>query len=139
MWHEIHRLLIGIVRQWYKRIEDLLSLYYNDFIDSRLSFYVILFIVLIIVISLYYWIAWKKYEGEFIDSIQKYPKMPHDNLTANIPRDNIRKSFIKKSQKKDFLNKNNKESIINGNQIINTVLPQVVQPILNSNKNIAKN
>ena len=71
MWYQVHRLLIGIVRQWYKRIEDLLSFYYNDFIDSRLNYYIILFIALIVVISLYYWIAWKKYEGEFIDSIQK--------------------------------------------------------------------
>ena len=70
-WLNLHKLLNGIVRQWYQKIEDLLSLYYNDFMDSRLSYYIILFIVLIVFISLYYWIAWKKYEGEFIDSIQK--------------------------------------------------------------------
>ena len=70
-WLNLHKLLMGIVRQWYQKIEDLLSLYYNDFMDSRLSYYIILFIVLIVVISLYYWIAWKKNEGEFIDSIQK--------------------------------------------------------------------
>ena len=70
-WLNLHKLLMGIVRQWYQKIEDLLSLYYNDFMDSRLSYYIILFIVLIVFISLYYWIAWKKYEGEFIDSIQK--------------------------------------------------------------------
>ena len=71
MWLELHKLLMGIVRQWYQKMDDLLTFYYNDFMDSRLSFYIILFIVLIVIISLYYWIAWKKYEGEFIDSIQK--------------------------------------------------------------------
>ena len=71
MWLEMHKLLEGIVREWYKNIDDLLSSYYNDYIDTKLNSYIFLFIVLIIVISLYYWIAWKKYEGEFIDSIQK--------------------------------------------------------------------
>ena len=71
MWFEMHKLLVGIVREWYKNIDDLLSSYYNDYIDTKLNSYIFLFIVLIIVISLYYWIAWKKYEGEFIDSIQK--------------------------------------------------------------------
>ena len=71
MWINLHKLLMGIVRQWYQKMYDLLSFYYNDYMDGRLNFYIILFIVLIVVISLYYWIAWKKYEGEFIDSIQK--------------------------------------------------------------------
>ena len=71
MWIDLHKLLMGIVRKWYQKMDDLLSFYYNDYMDGGLNFYIFLFIVLIVVISLYYWIAWKKYEGEFIDSIQK--------------------------------------------------------------------
>ena len=71
MWIILYKLLMGIVQQWYQKMDDLLSFYYNDFMDGRLHFYIILFIILIVVISLYYWVAWKKYEGEFIYSIQK--------------------------------------------------------------------
>ena len=70
-WLEIHKLLLVITRHWYDKIIELISYYYISYTDDKLSSYIILYIVLIIVISLYYWIAWKKYEGEFIDSIQK--------------------------------------------------------------------
>ena len=70
-WIEIHKLLLGITRRWYDKMIEFISFYYTAYTDDKLSSYIILYIVLLIVISLYYWIAWKKYEGEFIDSIQK--------------------------------------------------------------------
>ena len=70
-WDEINRILLGIVRPWYQNMEELLSSYYVSYTDLRLSMNIFMFIILLILISLYYWIAWKHYEDQFIDSIQK--------------------------------------------------------------------
>ena len=70
-WDEINRILLGIVRPWYQNMEELLSSYYVSYTDLRLSMNIFIFIILLILISLYYWIAWKHYEDQFIDSIQK--------------------------------------------------------------------
>ena len=70
-WFEIHRLLLGIVRPWYQSMNDLLTYYYTTYTQQRLNYYIFLFVVLLILISLFYWIVWKHYEDQFIDSIQK--------------------------------------------------------------------
>ena len=70
-WFEIHILLLGIVRPWYQSITDLLSSYYNLYTGEKQSYYIFLYAILVILISLYYWIGWKHYEDQFIDSIQK--------------------------------------------------------------------
>ena len=70
-WDEINKLLLVMARPWYQNMEDLISSYYISYTKGRLNMYIFLFIILLIVISLYYWIAWKHYEDKFIDSIQK--------------------------------------------------------------------
>ena len=70
-WVDIHNLLLGVVRPWYENIKELMSSYYVSYTTKRFNFYIYAFVVLLILISLYYWILWKHYEDEFIDNIQK--------------------------------------------------------------------
>ena len=70
-WLEIHKLLNGIVRHWYKNMNDLITSYYSEYVSKSVNSNIFIFIILLIIISLYYWIAWKHYEEQLIDSIQK--------------------------------------------------------------------
>ena len=44
--------------------------FYN-FVQEKLMQSIIVFSFVIVLISIYYWIIWKKYENEFIKSIKK--------------------------------------------------------------------
>ena len=70
-WLEINKLLNGIVRHWYKNMNDLITSYYSEYVSKSVNSNIFIFIILLIIISLYYWIAWKHYEEQLIDSIQK--------------------------------------------------------------------
>jgi hypothetical protein len=70
-WLEIHKLLNGIVRHWYKNMNDLITSYYSEYVSKSVNSNIFIFIILLIIISLYYWIAWKHCEEQLIDSIQK--------------------------------------------------------------------
>ena len=70
-WVEMHTLLLGIVRPWYQNIKDVINKYYDSFATGRLNFHIFLAAILLVLISIYYWIFFKSYENEFIDSIQK--------------------------------------------------------------------
>jgi len=71
MWIQLDSLLLYIVRPWYRNINNLLDSSYYSYVVAKLIEYIVSFIVVIIIISLYYWIVWKRYEFEFIDSIKK--------------------------------------------------------------------
>ena len=70
-WYQIHVLLVRVVRPFYNKINNLISSYYTTYTKQRLNYYIFAFVILLVLISLYYWIGWKHYENEFIDSIQK--------------------------------------------------------------------
>jgi len=70
-WLEINKLLNGIVRHWYKNMNDLITSYYSEYVSKSVNSNIFIFIILLIIISLYYWIVWKHCEEQLIDSIQK--------------------------------------------------------------------
>ena len=70
-WIEINKLLNGIVRLWYKNMNDLITSYYSEYVSKSVNSNIFIFIILLIIISLYYWIVWKHCEEQLIDSIQK--------------------------------------------------------------------
>ena len=70
-WVEIHNLLLGVVRPWYQNVKELISSFYISYTSKRSNFYIYAFVIILILISLYYWILWKHYENEFIETIQK--------------------------------------------------------------------
>ena len=70
-WFQVHRLLIGIFRPLCKKVDEIICSYYRSFINQKFEQNITIYIILLVVISLYYWIIWKRHEREFIDSIQK--------------------------------------------------------------------
>ena len=71
MWVQLDNLLLYIVRPWYNNINNLLDSSFYSYANGNKIEYIVDFIIVIIIISLYYWIVWKRYEFEFIDSIKK--------------------------------------------------------------------
>ena len=70
-WINIEILIINFVRPWYKNIFKLLDSSYISFAEDIKLMYILVYIIFIVVISLYYWIIWKKYEENFINLIKK--------------------------------------------------------------------
>ena len=70
-WLDISKILINIIRPWYQNFNIYFeSLIYN-YIEEREIYYIYFFIIQFVLVSLYYWIIWKKYENEFFDLIKK--------------------------------------------------------------------
>ena len=57
-------MLNKIVRIWYKNVLSLMLESFYGFQDKSKVIYIIVFIFLIVVISLYYFIIWKTYEDK---------------------------------------------------------------------------
>ena len=50
---------------------EIIDKMFYDYDYGKQSTVVLIFIIMLIAGSLYFWIVWKKYEDEFIDSIEK--------------------------------------------------------------------
>ena len=70
-WVQLDSILLFVVRPWYHNIINLLDQSFYSYVNGQQIQYIAYFIIVIIIISLYYWIVWKRYEFEFIDSIKK--------------------------------------------------------------------
>ena len=70
-WKRVDALLLALIRPWYNQIIELIESYYKTYSSNKLTQYIILFVLLLVIISIYYWIGWKRFEDKFIDSIQK--------------------------------------------------------------------
>ena len=70
-WDDLFQIIVYLVRPWYKGMINKLEecLYYS--IDSNKLVYTMIFIILLIITSVYYWIFWKRYEKNFIKLIKK--------------------------------------------------------------------
>jgi len=71
MWIQLDSLLLFVVRPWYHNIHILFDQSFYSYVNGQKIQYVVDFIIVTVIISLYYWIIWKRYELEFIDSIKK--------------------------------------------------------------------
>jgi len=71
MWIQLDSLLLFVVRPWYYNIHTLFNQSFYSYVNGQKIQYVVDFIIITVIISLYYWIIWKRYELEFIDSIKK--------------------------------------------------------------------
>jgi hypothetical protein len=70
-WVQLDSLLLYLFRPWYYNINNLLDSSFYSYVNGQKIQYIVNFIVVIIITSLYYWIVWKRYELEFINSIKK--------------------------------------------------------------------
>ena len=71
LWVDIGNLLFFMVRPWYNRLNEKMESYFYEYVEYKIVSYIFIFISIIIIISIYYWIVWKKYENDFINSIKK--------------------------------------------------------------------
>ena len=70
-WSYIDKILFSISKPWYRYMIEAMDQFFCDDDYDKQSTHILTFAIMIIAISLYYWIAWKKYEEEFINSIQR--------------------------------------------------------------------
>ena len=70
-WLDISEILINIIRPWYQNFNKYFESLIYKYIEERQIYYIYFFIIQIVLVSLYYWIIWKKYENEFFDLIKK--------------------------------------------------------------------
>ena len=71
LWGDAGDLMLYIVRPWYNKIIEKMEKYFYEFVDDKIVSYIFVFITIIIIISIYYWIIWKRFEDDFINSIKK--------------------------------------------------------------------
>ena len=60
-----------IFRPWCSKMIELIDSYFYSYVDYQLNTLLLVFIISIILISIFYWIIWKRNEEEFIDKIEK--------------------------------------------------------------------
>ena len=70
-WLYIDKILFSIYKPWYNYMIEEMDFYFCQEDYDKQSTHILTFAIMLIAISLYYWIAWKKYEDEFINSIQR--------------------------------------------------------------------
>ena len=58
-------------RPWYLKLVELIDSYFYSYVDIRINSFLLLFIFMLIFISIFYWIIWKRNEEEFINKIEK--------------------------------------------------------------------
>jgi hypothetical protein len=70
-WFDLNDILISLVRPWYSKMLDIFDSYLYESIELKKIYYISIFVILIIITSIYYWIFWKNYEENFITLIKK--------------------------------------------------------------------
>jgi hypothetical protein len=64
-------LIFSFLKPFYSNLMEIIDKMFYDYDYGKQSTVVLTFSIMMIVVSLYFWIVWKKYEDEFIDSIEK--------------------------------------------------------------------
>ena len=70
-WITIDNILYSFLEPWYTKMIELLDQQFYDYANGKQSSNLLLFILIIIANNIYYWIIWKKYEDDFIKSIER--------------------------------------------------------------------
>ena len=70
-WYDLNDIFICLIRPWYNNMIKIFDNSLYKFIAKKRIIYLAIFLILIIITSLYYWIIWKKYEENFISLIKK--------------------------------------------------------------------
>jgi len=66
----IHVTIKTFFRPWFEKMAELIDSYFYNYIDYEINLYVIVFIIMLILISIFYLIIWKHYEEEFLNKIE---------------------------------------------------------------------
>ena len=70
-WLLVDNILYRFLNPWYLNMIELMDQEFYDYANDKQSSNISLFILMIIAINIYFWIIWKKYEDDFIKSIER--------------------------------------------------------------------
>ena len=70
-WKTLHEMIIYLIRPWYKNINQLISKFFFSYTDGIIFKQTSVFLLIIFLITLNFWIIWKKFERRYIDLIKK--------------------------------------------------------------------
>ena len=70
-WKSLHEMLIHLIRPWYRNINKLINKLFISYVDEVIVVQISVFISIIVLITLNFWIIWKKFEMKYIDLIKK--------------------------------------------------------------------
>ena len=70
-WSNIDLILKGLVKPLYSKLIEVMNSYYFSFVENIKILYISIYIIFVSLLSIYYWIIWKKYEDNFLDLIKK--------------------------------------------------------------------
>jgi len=64
-------MLTGLVKPLYQKLIEVMNSCYYSFIEDIKVLYITIYVIFIALLSVYYWIVWKRYEDNFLDLIKK--------------------------------------------------------------------
>ena len=70
-WSNIDMILKGLVKPLYQKLIEIMNSCYYSFIEDIKVLYITIYIIFVALLSVYYWIVWKRYEDNFLDLIKK--------------------------------------------------------------------
>jgi hypothetical protein len=70
-WINLDKLIVAYVRPWYNNIFNILDSCFYSYVEDIQVMYIIIYVIVLALTSLFYWIIWKKYEDNFINLIKK--------------------------------------------------------------------
>jgi len=70
-WSALDVMLTGLVKPLYNKLIEVMNSYYYSFVENIKILYISIYIIFVSLLSIYYWIIWKKYEDNFLDLIKK--------------------------------------------------------------------
>ena len=70
-WSKLDVMLPGLIKPLYTKLIEVMNSYYYSYVENIKVAYLSIYIIFVILLSLFYWILWKKYEDNFIDLIKK--------------------------------------------------------------------
>ena len=66
----LHVSIGSFFHPWFEKIIELIDSRFYSYIDYEINLYVIVFIIMLILISIFYLIIWKRFEEEFLNKIE---------------------------------------------------------------------
>ena len=70
-WILVDLMVNYLAKPWYKNIIELIEAKYYLYIDKLKSTYITVFVIIISLITLNFWLIWKRFEDRYIDLIRK--------------------------------------------------------------------
>ena len=71
LWQDIGNIIFYLIRPCYQNLNQKMNLSFSSVVRDKIIESIIILFIVIVLVSIYYWIIWLRYEIEFIRSIKK--------------------------------------------------------------------